>query len=192
MNVSKNEHETKNGWELALNSGEITERWSVRAVQNHRAWEKRRRDTSRKVTRAEAWVGLAMRSSEDTGASSPYQPTTEPVRSMDVFGSVRCDLQYLRSHFGILKAVEVDLVSTASCTVSFFLASVVLAALNHQNGAEILAVIYGFVVMVVYGVNTYLAVQRRRLGEQCPLQASEYMRARTASRGEVETQPELQ
>ncbi|XP_026883415.2 CKLF-like MARVEL transmembrane domain-containing protein 4 [Electrophorus electricus] len=192
-----------------------------------------------------------MRSSEDTGASSPYQPTTEPVRSMDVFGSVRCDLQYLRSHFGILKAVEVilslmaficietvmtcspcsaiylfefvscstfivtgvfllifglnlhtkvpqvnwsltDLVSTASCTVSFFLASVVLAALNHQNGAEILAVIYGFVVMVVYGVNTYLAVQRRRLGEQCPLQASEYMRARTASRGEVETQPELQ
>ncbi|XP_076856777.1 CKLF-like MARVEL transmembrane domain-containing protein 4 isoform X1 [Brachyhypopomus gauderio] len=199
----------------------------------------------------EAFDGEASNTSMMSGASSPYQPTTEPVHAGYVFRSIRCDLQYLKSHFGILKAVEVvlslmaficietvmmcspcsgiylfefvscsafvvtgvlllifslnlhtkvqqvnwsltDLINTAVCTLFFFLASVVLAALNHQSGAEILAVIYGFVVMVVYGVNTYLAVRRWRLGEQHPLQASEYMRARTASRGEVETRPEPQ
>lgn len=54
--------------------------------------------------------------------------------------------------------------------------------------------IFGFLVMGVYGLNTYLAVRRWRLGDSRdgPLQTSEYIRARTASRGEVESRPELQ
>uniref|UniRef100_A0A8C8I0B0 MARVEL domain-containing protein n=1 Tax=Oncorhynchus tshawytscha TaxID=74940 RepID=A0A8C8I0B0_ONCTS len=148
---------------------------------------------------AEGFHGEASNTSMISGASSPYQPTTEPVHSRNVLGGIRCDFEYLKSHFGILKAVEValaliaficietimlclpcggvyffefvscsafvvtgvlllifslslhtkvphvnwsltDLVNTAASTVFFFLASVVLAALNHKSGAEIAAV----------------------------------------------------
>lgn len=52
--------------------------------------------------------------------------------------------------------------------------------------------IFGFLVTGVYGVNTFLAVRRWRLGNGCQAaQTSEYMRARTASRGEMEARPEL-
>ncbi|XP_067258167.1 CKLF-like MARVEL transmembrane domain-containing protein 4 isoform X1 [Chanodichthys erythropterus] len=211
---------------------------------------------------AEGFDGEASNTSMISGATSPYQPTTEPVHSRNVFRSIRCDLDYLKSIFGILKVIEVvlalisfifietimmcspcagvylfefvscsafvvtgvlllifslnlhtkvphvnwsltccrggghahrDLINTATSTLFFFLASVVLAALNHQTGAEIAAVIFGFLVMGVYGLNTYLAVRRWRLGDSRdgPLQTSEYIRARTASRGEVESRPEL-
>lgn len=53
--------------------------------------------------------------------------------------------------------------------------------------------IFGFLVTGVYGVNTFLAVRRWRRGNNCQgaAQTSEYMRARTASRGEMEARPEL-
>uniref|UniRef100_A0A8D3BIU7 CKLF-like MARVEL transmembrane domain containing 4 n=1 Tax=Scophthalmus maximus TaxID=52904 RepID=A0A8D3BIU7_SCOMX len=86
-----------------------------------------------------------------------------------------------------------DLVNTAASTFFFFLSSLVLACMNHNSGAEIAAVIFGFLVTGVYGVNTFLAVRRWRLGNGCQRapQTSEYMRARTASRGEMEARPEL-
>ncbi|XP_076856787.1 CKLF-like MARVEL transmembrane domain-containing protein 4 isoform X2 [Brachyhypopomus gauderio] len=166
----------------------------------------------------EAFDGEASNTSMMSGASSPYQPTTEPVHAGYVFRSIRCDLQYLKSHFGILKAVEVVLSLMAficietvmmcspcsgiylfefvSCS-AFVVTGVLLLIFSLNLHTKVQQVnwsltIYGFVVMVVYGVNTYLAVRRWRLGEQHPLQASEYMRARTASRGEVETRPEPQ
>uniref|UniRef100_A0A8C7Q4X6 CKLF-like MARVEL transmembrane domain containing 4 n=1 Tax=Oncorhynchus mykiss TaxID=8022 RepID=A0A8C7Q4X6_ONCMY len=173
---------------------------------------------------AEGFHGEASNTSMISGASSPYQPTTEPVHSRNVLGGIRCDFEYLKSHFGILKAVEValaliaficietimlclpcggvyffefvscsafvvtgvlllifslslhtkvphvnwsltDLVNTAASTVFFFLASVVLAALNHKSGAEIAAVVFGFLVTCVYAVNTFLAVKRWRMGD---------------------------
>lgn len=45
----------------------------------------------------------------------------------------------------------------------------------------------------VYGVNTFLAIRRWRLGSGCQgtTQSNEYIRARTASRGEMEARPEL-
>lgn len=196
--------------------------------------------------------GEASNTSMISGASSPYQPTTEPVHARNVLGGIRCDVDYLKSHFGLLKVVEVvlsligficietimmcapcggvyffefvscsafvvtgmlllifslnlhtkvphvnwsltDLVNTAASAFFFFLSSLVLAGINHNTGAEIAAVIFGFLVTGVYGINTFLAVRRRRLGNGCQgaAQTSEYMRARTASRGEMETRPEL-
>uniref|UniRef100_A0A4W5MPI6 CKLF-like MARVEL transmembrane domain containing 4 n=1 Tax=Hucho hucho TaxID=62062 RepID=A0A4W5MPI6_9TELE len=206
----------------------------------------------RNSVEAEGFDGEASNTSMISGASSPYQPTTEPVHSRNVLGGIRCDFEYLKSQFGILKAVEValaliaficietimlclpcggvyffefvscsafvitgvlllifslslhtkvhhvnwsltDLVNTAASTFFFFLASVVLAALNHKSGAEIAAVIFGFLVTCVYAVNTFLAVKRWRMGDGCSVavQTSEYMRARTASRGEMEARPDL-
>ncbi|XP_061597867.1 CKLF-like MARVEL transmembrane domain-containing protein 4 [Cololabis saira] len=200
---------------------------------------------------AEGFDGQASSSSMISGASSPYQPTTEPVHPR-LLGAVRCDTDYLRSYFGILKLVEVvlsligficietimmcspcggvyffefvscsafvvtgvlllifslnlhlkvpqvnwnltDLVNTAASTLFFFLSSLVLACINHNTGAEIAAVIFGFLVTGVYGLNTFLAVRRWRRGNGCQraAQASEYIRARTASRGEMEARPEL-
>lgn len=200
----------------------------------------------------EGFDGEASNTSMISGASSPYQPTTEPVHARNVLGGIRCDVEYLKSYFGILKVVEVvlslisficietimlcspcggvyffefvscsafvvtgvlllifslnlhtkvlhvnwnltDLVNTAASTFFFFLSSLVLSCINHNTAAEIAAVVFGFLVTGVYGVNTFLAVRRWRLGNgsQGAAQTSEYIRARTASRGEVEARPEL-
>ncbi|KAL1007083.1 hypothetical protein UPYG_G00081670 [Umbra pygmaea] len=206
----------------------------------------------RNTEEAEGFDGEASNTSMISGASSPYQPTTEPVHSRNVLGGIRCDLEYLKSLFGIFKIVEValaliaficietimlclpcggvylfefvscsafivtgvllvifslnlhtkvphidwsltDLGNTAATTFSFFLASVVLVALNHKSGAEITAVIIGFLATCVYAVNTFMAVKRWRTGDgrSGAIQTSEYMRARTASRGEMESRSDL-
>ncbi|NXE19860.1 CKLF4 protein, partial [Ardeotis kori] len=86
-----------------------------------------------------------------------------------------------------------DLVNTGLSTFFFFIASVVLAALNHKTGAEIAAVIFGFLAMAVYAVNTYLAIKKWRMNsrQQNSRQTSDYIRARTESR-EVDHHPEIQ
>lgn len=61
----------------------------------------------RTTEEAEGFDGEASNTSMISGASSPYQPTTEPVLSRNVLGGIRCDMEYLKSHFGILKMVEV-------------------------------------------------------------------------------------
>ncbi|XP_008308162.1 CKLF-like MARVEL transmembrane domain-containing protein 4 [Cynoglossus semilaevis] len=206
----------------------------------------------RTTEETEGLDGEASNTSMISGASSPYQPTTEPVHSRTVFGGLRCDLEYLKSYFGILKVVEVvlsliglicietimlcspcgavyffefvscsafvvtgvllliftlsfhtkvphvnwnltDLVNTAASTFFFALSSLVLACVNHNTSAEIAAVVFGFLVTAVYGVNTFLAIRKWRLGNggQRAPQSTDYIRARTASRGEMETRPEL-
>ncbi|XP_031424598.1 CKLF-like MARVEL transmembrane domain-containing protein 4 [Clupea harengus] len=220
----------------------------------------------RNTEETDGFDGEASNTSMISGASSPYQPTTEPVHARNVLGGIRCDTEYLRSHFGILKIIEValalisficietimmcspcggiyffefvscsafvvtgvlllifilnlhtkvphinwnltDLVNTVVSTFFFLLASIVLAAVtqsgagadvksvegSRKSGAEIAAVVFGFLVTAVYAANCYLAVRRWRRGEgqAGQLTSSEYMRARTASRGEVEARPEM-
>ncbi|XP_032087004.1 CKLF-like MARVEL transmembrane domain-containing protein 4 [Thamnophis elegans] len=148
----------------------------------------------------EGFDGEASSTSMISGASSPYQPTTEPVSQRHGLRGLRCDLDYLRSPLGYLKIAQVvlalisficietinqcspceglyffefvscsalvvtgvlllmfslnlhsripqinwnttDLVNTGICTFFFFIASIVLASLNHQKGAEIAACI---------------------------------------------------
>ncbi|XP_017592040.1 PREDICTED: CKLF-like MARVEL transmembrane domain-containing protein 4, partial [Corvus brachyrhynchos] len=86
-----------------------------------------------------------------------------------------------------------DLVNTGLSTFFFFIASVVLAALNHKTGAEIAAVVFGFLAMAVYAVNTFLAIKKWRMSsrQQSSRQTSDYIRARTESR-EVVHRPEIQ
>ncbi|RLV96415.1 hypothetical protein DV515_00012622 [Chloebia gouldiae] len=86
-----------------------------------------------------------------------------------------------------------DLVNTGLSTFFFSIASVVLAALNHKTGAEIAAVVFGFLAMAVYAVNTFLAVKKWQLSsrQQSSRQSSDYIRARTESR-EVVHRPEIQ
>ncbi|XP_072373909.1 CKLF-like MARVEL transmembrane domain-containing protein 4 [Scyliorhinus torazame] len=196
--------------------------------------------------------GEASSSSMMSGASSPYQPTTEPALS-PLRIPFRCDSDYLRSRFGIFKVLEVvlaliaficietvkeclpcgglyffefvsctafvitgvlllmfslnlhtrvpqinwnltDLINTVVSAVLFFIASIVLAAMNQKRGGEIAAVVFGFLAAGVYLVNSYMAFKiwiltvRRQTGGP----ASEYTRARSESRGEVEGRPEIQ
>ncbi|KAG8143997.1 putative CKLF-like MARVEL transmembrane domain-containing protein [Naja naja] len=69
----------------------------------------------------------------------------------------------------------------------------VLAALNHNKGAEIAAVIFGFLATAAYAVNSFLAVKnwRNTNRQQNTRQTSDYIRARTESR-EVDNRPEIQ
>lgn len=70
------------------------------------SWEPRG-TIMRNTEEAEGLDGEASNTSMISGASSPYQPTTEPVHARNVLGGIRCDVDYLKSYFGILKAVEV-------------------------------------------------------------------------------------
>ncbi|XP_005052823.1 PREDICTED: CKLF-like MARVEL transmembrane domain-containing protein 4 [Ficedula albicollis] len=83
-----------------------------------------------------------------------------------------------------------DLVNTGLSTFFFFIASVVLAALNHKTGAEIAAVVFGFLATAVYAANTFVA-WRVSSRQQSSRQSSDYIRARTESR-EVVQRPEIQ
>uniref|UniRef100_A0AC11EGD4 CKLF like MARVEL transmembrane domain containing 4 n=1 Tax=Ovis aries TaxID=9940 RepID=A0AC11EGD4_SHEEP len=83
-----------------------------------------------------------------------------------------------------------DLVNTGLSTFFFFIASIVLAALNHKTGAEIAAVIFGFLATAAYAVNTFLAVQKWRVSLR-QQSANDYIRARTESR-DVDSRPEIQ
>ncbi|XP_073912003.1 CKLF-like MARVEL transmembrane domain-containing protein 4 isoform X4 [Castor canadensis] len=83
-----------------------------------------------------------------------------------------------------------DLVNTGLSTFFFFIASIVLAALNHKTGAEIAAVIFGFLATAAYAASTFLAVQRWRISVR-QQSANDYIRARTESR-DVDSRPEIQ
>ncbi|KAL4630288.1 CKLF-like MARVEL transmembrane domain-containing protein 4 [Arapaima gigas] len=207
----------------------------------------------RNTEELEGFEGEASNTAMISGTSSPYQPTTEPVGTRGMLGGIRCDSEYIRSHTGLLKVLQVvlsliaficietimmclpcggvyyfefvscsafiitgilllifslnlhsklphinwrlvDLLNTSVSTFFFFLASVVLAALNHKTGSEISAVVFGFLATAAYGLNTFLAARQWRQGSRdgSGAQGSEYTRARTASRGEVEARPELQ
>lgn len=67
----------------------------------------------RTTEETDGFDGEASNTSMISGASSPYQPTTEPVHSRSVLGGMRWDVEYLKSYFGILKVVEVVRLSTA-------------------------------------------------------------------------------
>ncbi|XP_059849274.1 CKLF-like MARVEL transmembrane domain-containing protein 4 isoform X1 [Hypanus sabinus] len=201
---------------------------------------------------ADGFEGEAASTSMMSGASSPYQPTTEPVlpgRRLNL----RCDPDYLRSTLGVLKVLQVllaliaficietvkeclpcgglylfefvscttfvvtgvlllmfslnlhtkvpqinwnltDLINTIVSTLLFFIASIVLAAMNHKRKGEIAAVVFGFLATGAYVVNSYLAVRIWRMSSsrQAAGQGSEYTRARSESRGEAESRPEIQ
>lgn len=69
------------------------------------------KENMRNTEETDGFDGEASNTSMISGASSPYQPTTEPVHARNVLGGIRCDTEYLRSYFGILKIIEV-----VSCT----------------------------------------------------------------------------
>ncbi|NXP70746.1 CKLF4 protein, partial [Ramphastos sulfuratus] len=171
----------------------------------------------------EGFDGEASSTSMISGASSPYQPTTEPVLALIAFICIetimKCSLckglyffEFVSCSALVVTGVLLlmfslnlhtripqinwnltDLVNTGLSTLFFFMASVVLAVLNHKTGAEIAAVIFGFLAMAVYAVNTYLAVKKWCMSrrQQSSRQSSDYIRARTESR-EVDHRPEIQ
>lgn len=74
----------------------------------------------RTTEETEGFDGEASNTSMISGASSPYQPTTEPVHSMGVWRGLRWDVEYLKSYFGILKLVEVVSFCTTHASLSCF------------------------------------------------------------------------
>ncbi|XP_074258094.1 CKLF-like MARVEL transmembrane domain-containing protein 4 isoform X3 [Saimiri boliviensis] len=168
----------------------------------------------------DGFEGEASSTSMISGASSPYQPTTEPILALIAFICIEtimkcspCEGLYffefvscsafvvtgvllimfsLNLHMRIpqINWNLTDLVNTGLSTFFFFIASIVLAALNHRTGAEISAVIFGFLATAAYGVNTFLAVQKWRVSVR-QQSTNDYIRARTESR-DVDSRPEIQ
>ncbi|XP_069755638.1 CKLF-like MARVEL transmembrane domain-containing protein 4 isoform X2 [Narcine bancroftii] len=168
---------------------------------------------------ADGFEGEASSRSMMSGASSPYQPTTEPVLPAHRL-HVRCDTEYLRSTLGLLKVLEVLLALIAficietvkeclpcgglyffefvSCT-AFVVTGVLLLLFSLNLHTKVPQInwnltVFGFLATGAYMVNSYVAVKIWRLTDrrQVTSQSSEYTRARSESRGEVESQPEIQ
>uniref|UniRef100_A0A8C5MKF9 CKLF like MARVEL transmembrane domain containing 4 n=1 Tax=Leptobrachium leishanense TaxID=445787 RepID=A0A8C5MKF9_9ANUR len=57
----------------------------------------------------DGFEGEASTASMVSGATSPYQPTTEPVMAGRGLRGLRCDLEYMRSLYGLLKCIQVVL-----------------------------------------------------------------------------------
>lgn len=55
----------------------------------------------------DGFEGEASSTSMISGASSPYQPTTEPVSQRRGLAGLRCDPDYLRGALGCLKVAQV-------------------------------------------------------------------------------------
>uniref|UniRef100_D4A110 CKLF-like MARVEL transmembrane domain containing 4 n=1 Tax=Rattus norvegicus TaxID=10116 RepID=D4A110_RAT len=169
----------------------------------------------------DGFEGEASSTSMISGASSPYQPTTEPVSQRRGLAGLRCDPDYLRGALGRLKVAQVilaliaficietimecspceglyffefvscsafvvtgvllilfslnlhmripqinwsltDLVNTGLSTFFFFIASIVLAALNHKTGAEIAAVVLCFSAAVLCVIDALLVTEKMR------------------------------
>ncbi|KAM5138109.1 CKLF-like MARVEL transmembrane domain-containing protein 4 [Mantella aurantiaca] len=55
----------------------------------------------------DGYEGEASSASMVSGASSPYQPTTEPVRQNRGWRGLQCDMDYMRSLQGFLKCTQV-------------------------------------------------------------------------------------
>lgn len=81
----------------------------------------------RTTEETEGFDGEASNTSMISGASSPYQPTTEPVHSMGGWRGLRWDVEYLKSYFGLLKLIEV---------VSFCVTLTLLSCLEIQIPAK--------------------------------------------------------
>ncbi|XP_048828074.1 CKLF-like MARVEL transmembrane domain-containing protein 4 [Brienomyrus brachyistius] len=87
--------------------------------------------------------------------------------------------------------ILMDLICVSACTLLFFLASAIMAALNHKSGAEITAMVFGFLATVAFGLNTALVVgdwRRHRELQPGTGPSAEYTRAPTTSRVESEVQ----
>ncbi|XP_041318795.1 CKLF-like MARVEL transmembrane domain-containing protein 4 [Pyrgilauda ruficollis] len=167
----------------------------------------------------EGFDGEASSASMISAASSPYQPTTEPVSQRRGLGGLRCDLEYLRGTLGRLKLAEVLLALTAficietimecsPCEGLYFFEFVSCSALVVTGALLLLfslnlhtripqinwnLTVFGFLATAVYAVNTFVAVRKWRLSsrQQSSRQSSDYIRARTESR-EVVHRPEAQ
>ncbi|XP_029782217.1 CKLF-like MARVEL transmembrane domain-containing protein 4 isoform X2 [Suricata suricatta] len=164
----------------------------------------------------DGFEGEASSTSMISGASSPYQPTTEPVSQRRGLAGLRCDPEYLRGALGCLKVAQVILALIAficietimecspceglyffefvSCS-AFVVTGVllILFSLNlHMRIPQINwnLTIFGFLATAVYAVNTFLAVQKWRVSIH-QQSASDYIRARTESR-DVDGRPEIQ
>ncbi|XP_007457377.1 CKLF-like MARVEL transmembrane domain-containing protein 4 isoform X2 [Lagenorhynchus albirostris] len=168
----------------------------------------------------DGFEGEASSTSMISGASSPYQPTTEPILALIAFicietimecspceglyffEFVSCSAFVVTGVLLILFSLNLhmripqinwnltDLVNTGLSTFFFFIASIVLAALNHKTGAEIAAVIFGFLATAAHAVSAFLAAQKWRVSLR-QQSASDYIRARTESR-DVDSRPEIQ
>ncbi|XP_063801628.1 CKLF-like MARVEL transmembrane domain-containing protein 4 isoform X2 [Pseudophryne corroboree] len=154
-----------------------------------------------------------------SGASSPYQPTTEPVRQNLSWRGICCDMDYIRSVYGILKCSQVILALLAficietimecspceglyffefvSCS-AFVVTGVLLLMFSlslHERVPHInwILTVFGFLSTISYSVNTYLALRKWKFGRrsQNMRQSSDYMRARSESR-DVDSRPEIQ
>lgn len=55
----------------------------------------------------DGFEGEASSTSMISGASSPYQPTTEPVSQRRGLAGLRCDPDYLRGALGCFKVAQV-------------------------------------------------------------------------------------
>lgn len=81
----------------------------------------------------DGFEGEASSTSMISGASSPYQPTTEPVSQRRGLAGLRCDPDYLRGALGRLKVAQVVGVGRGSRYTGGWVGGLACASLPHTR-----------------------------------------------------------
>ncbi|KAG9341358.1 hypothetical protein JZ751_019464 [Albula glossodonta] len=112
----------------------------------------------RNAEEADGFDGEASNTSMISGASSPYQPTTEPVHSRNVLGEIRCHTEYLKSNFGILKVIEVVLSLIAFICIETIMLCLPCGGVYFFEFVSCSALIVTSILLLVFSLNLHTKV----------------------------------
>ncbi|XP_074737982.1 CKLF-like MARVEL transmembrane domain-containing protein 4 isoform X2 [Strix uralensis] len=106
----------------------------------------------------EGFDGEASSTSMISGASSPYQPTTEPVSQRRGLGGLRCDLDYLRGTFGRIKLAEVVLALIAFICIETIMECSPCEGLYFFEFVSCSALVVTGVLLLMFSLNLHTRI----------------------------------
>ncbi|XP_074896104.1 CKLF-like MARVEL transmembrane domain-containing protein 4 isoform X2 [Buteo buteo] len=106
----------------------------------------------------EGFDGEASSTSMISGASSPYQPTTEPVTQRRGLGGLRCDLDYLRGTFGRIKLAEVVLALIAFICIETIMECSPCEGLYFFEFVSCSALVVTGVLLLMFSLNLHTRI----------------------------------
>ncbi|XP_068811872.1 thymidine kinase 2, mitochondrial isoform X2 [Struthio camelus] len=106
----------------------------------------------------EGFDGEASSTSMISGASSPYQPTTEPVSQRRGLGGLRCDLDYLRGAFGRIKLAEVVLALIAFICIETIMECSPCEGLYFFEFVSCSALVVTGVLLLMFSLNLHTRI----------------------------------
>ncbi|XP_027372176.1 CKLF-like MARVEL transmembrane domain-containing protein 4 isoform X3 [Bos indicus x Bos taurus] len=106
----------------------------------------------------DGFEGEASSTSMISGASSPYQPTTEPVSQRRGLAGLRCDPDYLRGALGCLKVAQVILALIAFICIETIMECSPCEGLYFFEFVSCSAFVVTGVLLILFSLNLHMRI----------------------------------